>query len=661
MTTAALAAAASDTAPRRVVVVFAGLMLVMLLSALDSTIVATALPTIVSELGGLERLAWVVTAYLLAQTVVTPLYGKLGDLYGRKKVLQLAIVVFLVGSALCGASRSMVQLIVFRAIQGIGGGGLVVGTQAAIGDVVPPRERGRYQGIFGAVFGVSSIAGPLLGGFFTTHLSWRWIFYINLPLGALALVVLAATLPSTTRRARHVVDYLGAALLGGGLAAIVLLTDLGGVTYPWGSAPIVALGAAAVVALALFVVVERRAAEPVLPPRLFRNRVFVVSGAVGLIVGFAMFGSVTYLPLFLQVVRGASPTASGLQLLPMMGGMLATSITVGQLISRRGRYKVFPVVGTLVMTIGLALLSQLQESTSLARASLYMLVLGMGMGMTMQVLVLAVQNAVEYEDLGVATSGATLFRSVGGSVGTAVLGAIFAGRLAAALARSMPAGASAGRVGPDTLRALPPAVRDAYVGAFTDALGTVFVVAAAVGAVAFALSWLLEERPLRETVAASSPQVTEAIAMPAEDDPLTQVATGLTALSRRDVQKRLIERTAQRAGVDLPAAECWLLARLNEHPDVDVPELGRARGITPARLATALRVLLERGYVTREPLGAAHPLTPQGRAVLDRLIAARLDWLREVLSCWAPERHAELAEFVRRLAGEDIAAAAAPA
>ena len=659
MTTAAIATPSTEAAaPPHVLVVFAGLMLVMLLSALDSTIVATALPTIVAELGGLERLAWVVTAYLLAQTVVTPLYGKLGDLYGRKRVLQLAIVVFLAGSALCGASRSMLQLILFRALQGIGGGGLVVGTQAAIGDVVPPRERGRYQGIFGAVFGVSSIAGPLLGGFFTTHLSWRWIFYINLPLGVVALVVLAATLPSSKARARHVVDYLGAALLAVALAAVVLLSDLGGSTYPWSSAPILALGTAAVAGLVAFVVAERRAAEPVLPPHLFRNRVFVVSGAVGLIVGFAMFGSITYLPLFLQVVRGASPTASGLQLLPMMGGMLVTSIVAGQLISRSGRYKAFPVVGTAVMTLGLALLSRLRADTSAATASLYMLVLGMGMGMVMQVLVLAVQNAVEYEDLGVATSGATLFRSVGGSVGTAVLGAIFAGRLAASLAHALPAGAGAPRIGPDTLPTLSPAMRAAYVAAFTDALGTVFVVAAAIGILAFVLTWLLEERPLRETVAASGPAVGEALAMPAESDPLTQVATGLSALSRRDVQKRLLERTAARAGVDLPAAECWLLARLHERPDVDVADLGRARGVMPARRATALRVLLERGLVTRAPLGAAHPLTSGGEAVLQRLVAARLDWLREVLSCWAPERHAELAEFMRRLAGEDLASGA---
>src|SRR5215204_4328849 len=337
-------------AAERRAAIFAGLVLVLLLAALDSTIVATALPTIVGELGGLTHLSWVVTAYLLAQTVVTPLYGKLGDLYSRKRVLQVAIVVFLAGSALCGASRSLTQLIVFRALQGLGGGGLIVSTQAAIADVVPPRERGRYQGIFGAVFGLASIAGPLLGGFFTSQLSWRWIFYVNLPLGALALTVLAVTLPSVATRVRRSIDYAGSALLALVLAAIVLATDLGGAVLPWSSPPVLALAALAVVSLALFVAVERRAAEPVLPLRLFANRSFTVAAAVGLIVGFALFGSVTYLPVFLQVVKGASPTASGLQMIAMMGGMLVTSIGSGQFISRTGRYRVFPIVGTAVMT-----------------------------------------------------------------------------------------------------------------------------------------------------------------------------------------------------------------------------------------------------------------------------------------------------------------------
>ncbi|HEY3120047.1 MAG TPA: MDR family MFS transporter, partial [Vicinamibacteria bacterium] len=356
MTTSAAPAPLSH---RQVLVVFSGLVLVLLLAALDSTIVATALPTIVGELGGLEHLSWVVTAYLLAQTIVTPLYGKLGDLYGRKVVLQAGTIVFLVGSALCGLSGTMTQLILFRAVQGLGSGGLIVTSQAVVGDVVPPRDRGRYQGIFGAMFGVSSIAGPLLGGYFTTQLSWRWIFYVNLPLGVIALAVLGATLPPRLERVRHRLDYAGAGLLAVALSAIILATDLGGAAYPWGSPIVIGLGVLAVAAATGFVLAERGAPEPVLPLRLFKNRDFALTSALGLVVGFALFGSVTFLPVFLQVVGGASPTGTGLQMAPMMGGMLATSILSGQLISRTGRYKVFPVVGTGVMSMGLFLLSRI--------------------------------------------------------------------------------------------------------------------------------------------------------------------------------------------------------------------------------------------------------------------------------------------------------------
>src|SRR3954454_11206482 len=389
----------SVTQPKthRIGFVIGALLLVMLLASLDQTIVSTALPTIVGELGGLAHISWVVTAYLLAVTVVTPLYGKLGGLYGRKLVLQTALVIFLVGSALCGLSQDMTQLILFRAVQGLGGGGLMVSAQAAIGDVVPPSERGRYSGLFGAVFGVSSVAGPLIGGFLTTHVSWQSIFYVNLPLGLLALAVLAVALPSRSERRSHAIDYGGTILLAISLGSLILLTTLGGTTYDWASPEIVGMGLASVVALIGFVFVERRAAEPILLPSLFRNRVFVVCSLVGLIVGFGLFGALTYLPLFQQVVRGLSPTASGLQLLPVMGGLLVSSIVSGQVIARTGRYKFFPIAGTAVAAIGMYLLSSLDATTGTGVAAFHMLVLGLGLGMVMQVLVLAVQNAVPYE------------------------------------------------------------------------------------------------------------------------------------------------------------------------------------------------------------------------------------------------------------------------
>jgi EmrB/QacA subfamily drug resistance transporter len=646
---------------RSVLLVVSGLMLVMLLASLDQTIVSTALPTIVGELGGLEHLSWVVTAYLLAVTIVTPLYGKLGDLYGRKIVLQGALAIFLVGSVLCGLAQGMTELIAFRAIQGLGGGGLMVSAQAAIGDVVPPRERGKWTGLFGAVFGISSIAGPLIGGFLTTNASWRWIFYVNVPLGLVALGVLAVTLPGKRERVEHSIDYVGTALLAAALSALVLATTLGGTSYDWNSPFIIAMGVIAVVGIAAFVAAERRAKEPILPPSLFRNRVFTVTSAVGLVVGFALFGGLTFLPLFQQVVRGDSPTESGLQLLPVMAGLLFTSILSGQVITRTGRYRWFPIAGTALGTVGLLLLAQLDRQTSTGLAALYMLIFGMGLGMVMQVLVLAVQNSVDYEMLGVATSGATLFRSIGGSLGTALLGAVFTNKLSHELAANLPLGgrgaaaaANVGSLDPSAVERLPAAVRDGYLTSFTESVDLVFLVAAGIMAIAFLLTWLIPERPLRDTVRTAGLQQT--FAAPEDTDSVREVARELSVLVGREGAIDFLARAAARADLDIAPAGGWLLARAASDGTVDVSQLAAAHDVDLERLRAACRDLHARELLTDGP-DHSTGLTPAGARAVDALADARCAALEDFVADWSPAEHPELHRYVEQLSDDLVAQA----
>ena len=483
--------------------VLPGLLLTMMLAMLDNMIVGTAMPRIVGELGGLAHLSWVVTAYVLASTVSTPLYGKLGDLYGRKRLFLTSIVIFLVGSALSGLSQSMTELITFRALQGLGAGGLIVGVLAIIGDLVPPRERGRYQGYTAGVMAIAMMGGPLVGGFLTDHLSWRWAFYVNLPLGGIALVLVAATLHLPRHRVSHRIDYLGAALLAVGTTALVLLATWGGSRYAWDSAPTVGLAVLGALAMGALILTEQRAAEPILPLRLFADRNFSVSSAMSFLVGFAMFGAVTFLPLYQQTVQGASATNSGELLMPMLAGMLVTSLVAGQLTTRTGRYKVFPILGGGGMTVGMYLLSLLAVGTSRLTSSLYMVVLGVGMGFMMQIVMLIAQNSVGPRDMGVASSTNMFFRSVGGSFGVSIFGAIFTSRLHGALtAGGAPAAAgtlsgSGGNLDPATLHNLPAPVRDGYLHAVAYATQGVFGWAMLFGAAAFLLAWGIRAVPLR--------------------------------------------------------------------------------------------------------------------------------------------------------------------
>ncbi|MFD6176026.1 MULTISPECIES: MDR family MFS transporter [unclassified Isoptericola] len=647
---------------RRVLAIFGGLMLAMLLAALDQTIVATALPTIVSDLGGAEHLSWVVTAYMLASTATTVLWGKLGDLYGRKALFIACIVIFLVGSILSGTSQTMGQLIAWRAVQGVGGGGLMVLSQAIIGDVVPPRERGKYQGFFGAVFGVSSVAGPLLGGFFVDNLDWRWVFYINIPIGIVALLVVASVLPHIEAGKKPRIDYAGIILLATVSTAIVLVTSLGGTTWAWDSVAVWAMIAAAVLGVVAFVVVERRAPEPVLPLHLFRSKVFTVSAIVGFVVGFAMFGAITYLPLYLQTVKGSTPTESGLEMTPMMLGMLITSIGSGQLISRTGRYKVYPILGTAITSCGLYLLSLMGRDTSTLQAGLSMFVLGAGLGMVTQVLVIAVQNAVAYKDLGTATSGATYFRTIGSSVGVAVFGTVFANRLADELVTGVPPTAQ-GPCGPQSLAAstqtlaqCPPEVQSWFLDAYATSLHVVFLWAVPVAVLAFLLTWLLPEVELRSATRGAGPGSTGQAA--GDTFAVGSARTSLDELRLilwRRVGKldplKVYETIAR--DDDLSAEEAWMVTRVSLKRKRSVRLMAERTEVSPETVLGVARSLEARGLV--EVDGDAVLATPDGDAVAESIREAERRRLRRYVAEWPGGDQPEVDDLVEELAHQLLA------
>lgn len=657
---------------RRRNVVFGTIMLGVLLAALDQTIVGTALPTIVADLGGAAHMSWVVTSYLLAETVATVLVGKFGDLFGRKVIFQVSAVIFITGSFLCGLAGNMTLLILWRGVQGIGAGGLMVTSMALIADVVPLRDRGKYQGTIGAVFGVATVIGPLLGGLFTDHLSWRWAFYVNVPIAVLVVVTAARTIPSVRAAGRPVIDYLGIALVAAGSSALILATSWGGNEYAWGSAMIIGLFGGGAVALALFCLVETRAAQPMLPMRLFRNPVFTVCSVLSFVVGFAMLGAMTFLPTYLQYVDGDSATVSGVRTLPLVIGLLIASVFSGNVTGKTGRYRIFPIAGCLVMAVGLYLLSRMGPQSSAWLESVYMFVLGTGIGLCMQVLTIAVQNTVDYADLGTATSGVTFFRTLGSSFGTAVFGTIYANSLKPELTKGVEeaaraTGADPARLGaaaqsPQGVHGLDPAAAVPVIGAYAQALHTVFLWTVPVAVVGFVVALFLKQVRLRDSARAGSRDMGDGFASPAtasgDSAKLLELAVGkLVRTMGTDTARRIVEASDTR----LDMAGVWavmqvdLLTRTVGHASLGL--VANRRSLPPEVLLPVFERMVDEGYLTRENGFFAH--TPAGEREAAVISRAWADWLGDQLEKdRGRPRSAELRvaadAIAKRLLAEDL-------